>query len=95
MTKKETIVFNHEGTGGNCTAYIYRWEDDKNTNEILLTDGDLSAPKNIDTDSVSVSWFSNGEFMDGIDTKNRHALLLAISNILGREIDKISIVKSL
>lgn len=89
ITMNNTITFKHEGTGGNCTALIYR--NDKT--EILLTDGDLSAPKSIESFPISVSFFDDGEYIDGCDVRNKDDLYLAISNILGKEIQSISVGK--
>ena len=90
MTDKlrtETIVFNREGTGGNCTALIHRFAG--RSNEILLTDGDLSAPKNIHSFPYEAALFIDGDYEFHADIKNIEDLFSFVEKCLSREIDGI------
>lgn len=88
----ETIIFEHEETGGGCTAFIYHWGKNRKY-EILLTDGDLSAPKSITDFPISISYFIDGYFEDGLDVNSNEELIDFISKVLERKISNIALVQ--
>jgi hypothetical protein len=77
-SKLEAIMkingYEHEGTGGGCTALIAR----KGDNEILLTDGDMSAPE---TFPCEYSIYTDGEYDKGGICANESEAIALIKKI--------------
>jgi hypothetical protein len=88
----EKASFNYEETGGNCTAYVYSWESDRK-HEILFTDGDMTAPKDLAAFPISVSYYIDGYFEEGFDAYSREDLFVFVSKKLEREISEIELVR--
>lgn len=87
----ETIILEHEGTGGNCTAYTYYYGKDK-SNFIMLVD-DMKAPKNINAFPYAVVSFMEHDYDDSCEAESMADVLSFISKVLNREISVIKAVK--
>lgn len=81
-TKEPRISgFDEWQTGGGCTALARRFEHDGHSWEVLITDGDLSAPASLDQD-CTISVELDEEYIAYVETTNEAEARSAIAALL-------------